>query len=104
MSDPTHLIFLFAGLSIGLGVLFLFWWFVSRLEQRIGILVQRELAALVAQISAFREDVVGEARLAISTARTSHMLLVKVEERVEGIDRRLRATEEKLAALSKLGA
>jgi hypothetical protein len=87
--DPIHWLLLVFGLSIGVFFLFLFWWFVSRLEHKISLLVSRELAAITAQISAFREDAIAEARLAVNSARTSHTLLLRVEKNVENLDQRV---------------
>jgi hypothetical protein len=103
MTDLTHWALFIFGLSIGVFVLFLFWWFIWRMEQRIGVLVSREVAGIIAQIAAFREDAVAEARLAVNSARTSHMLLIKVEKRVDDHDRRLQTLED-LASTAMPGA
>lgn len=95
IDEPAHLAFMVLGASLG-GVLllfFLFWWFVFRLEHRISTLVSREMAAVITQINSFREEAVAEARLAVSSARTSHALLLRVEQRVDDMDRRLLALE-----------
>lgn len=91
--DPHHWLLLTLGLGIGVMLLLLVWWFVIRMELRISTLVSREVQGIITQINAFREDAIAEARLAVSSARTSHALLLKVESKVADLDRRLLALE-----------